>query len=402
MQRDRRFVNAQIAGLHWRIEALCEGAFMSDQGGALPAVGPDVRTSATLPGWAYTDPGLFERERNAIHYRSWHYAGAVEELTQPGDYITAQILDEGVIIVRDQSGALKGFYNVCRHRAHELLRGRGRVRVITCPYHAWTYGTDGQFRAARGAKTMEGFDPAQFALRPIRVEVFARRFVFFNLDLDATPLSEQAGDLAQELETEIVGFEELKLEPEIALAELAANWKVVVDNYLECNHCAVAHPALSDLMEMSTFRVKTGSIWMSHKADLRAEKNKAYPVAPNARSRRAMFWWLWPTTTFNVLPGPEEMSVFSFLPSGRESTLQWGQSFSMPGAHRDEARHAYRTGLLTEEDTRLCESVQRGLRSKGYDSGRFVYDQDGREISEVAVHHFQRLVVAALERQRLS
>jgi phenylpropionate dioxygenase-like ring-hydroxylating dioxygenase large terminal subunit len=135
---------------------------------------------------------------------------------------------------------------------------------------------------------------------------------------------------------------------------------------------------------------------MSHKANLGRPDNAAYPVQSDAANTRTLWWWLWPTTTFNVLPGSAELSVFSFLPTGVSSTLQWGQRFSLPGDQVDSAREKYRNGPLTNEDVALVESVQRGLSSRGYSSGRFVDDGEGREISERATHQFHRLVAEAL------
>ncbi len=356
----------------------------------------DPGHSGTLPGWAYTDQDFFAREREAIHFRSWHYAGCLEELREAGDYVTASILDQSVIVIRDKSGELGGFYNVCQHRAHELLRGRGRARVITCPYHAWSYGTDGHFRGARGMQNLPDFDPRAFALKPIRIEVFAGRFVFFNLDLDAMPLAEQAGGLAEELQREVVGFDRMALVPGTPSGTMKANWKVAVDNYLECYHCSIAHPILSDLLDMKSHFIKTEKIWMSQILDLKANRKISYPVAEDAAVKQGRFWWMWPTTTFNVLPGSPDLSVFSFMPIGVGSTLQIGQCFTMPDVPADLARHSYRNGVLTDEDVVLCESVQRGLASRGYSSGRFMYDPAAGELTEAAVHHFHRMVVTAM------
>src|SRR6202167_280065 len=352
-------------------------------------------SSRTLPGWAFTDQAIFEREREAIHFRSWHYAGTTQELLKPGDYLTARIVDQSIIIIRGQDGELRGFYNVCQHRAHELLQGRGRVHKITCPYHAWTYGTDGRFSGARGTATLKDFNATAFNLKPVRIEVFAKTFIFFNLDPAAVPLHDQAADLAADLEAEVPSFNRLTVAPGLASAEIQANWKVAVDNYLECYHCRNAHPALASLMDLGSFRVDVHPFWMSHKAELGRPDNAAYPVLPNAANTRTLWWWLWPTTTFNVLPGSAELSVFSFFPLGVGSTLQWGQRFGIPGDPVDAKRERYRNGPLTEEDVALVESVQRGLHSRGYSSGRFIDDGDG-EVTERATHQFHRLVAGAL------
>ena len=367
-----------------------------EQAGLNLGITERAATSRTLPGWVYTDQAVFERERAAIHFRSWHYAGTSQELSKPGDYLTARILDQEIIVIRGKDDAIRGFYNVCQHRGHELLRGCGRVPVITCPYHAWTYGVDGRFNGARGTALLPDFQNAAFNLKPVRIEVFAGKLIFFNLDPEATPLSELAADLAADIAAEVPAFERLVVAPGRATADIHANWKVTVDNYLECYHCRTAHPALSSLMDLGSFRVDVHDHWMSHKADLGRPDNAAYPVLPDAANTRTLWWWLWPTTTFNVMPGSAEMSVFSFVPTSVASTLQWGQRFALPGDAVDEPRERYRNGVLTDEDVALVESVQRGLNSRGYGSGRFIDDGEGLEISERATHRFHRLVAQAL------
>ncbi len=359
----------------------------------------DPAHSYTLPGWAYTQSDVFARERDAIFYRGWHYAGPVAALAKPGDYLTAGVIDQEIFVVRGHDGNLRGFYNVCQHRGHELVKGRGNVKVvITCPYHAWAYDPDGSLRTARGAERMPGFDRAEFSLKPVRVEVFADHFVFFNLDRDARPLAEQAGDLAAELRAEIVGFD--RIEPVFERGgQIHCNWKVAVDNYLECYHCGHAHPAFADLVDMKGYRTATGDIWSSQKGEMGRADNSAYAVRRNAPQQRALFWWLWPTTTFNVLPGSPGVGIFNFMPGAPDLTRTTGDRYMVPGerdADEDAARQAYGRDVLGPEDTALCESVHRGLASRGYGQGRFIADAQGTEMSENAVHHFHRLVAAAI------
>jgi len=235
-------------------------------------ISAQAASSRTLPGRVYTDQAVFEREREAIHFRSWHYAGTTQELVKPGDYLTARIVDQSIIVIRGQDGELRGFYNVCQHRAHELLWGRGHVHRITCPYHAWTYGVDGRFSGARGTASLQDFNSTTFNLKPVRIEVFAKKLIFFNLDPEAVPLRDQAADLEADLEAEVPSFDRLTVAPELASAEIQANWKVAVDNYLECYHCRNAHPALASLMDLGSFRVDVHPLWMSHKAELRAAR----------------------------------------------------------------------------------------------------------------------------------
>ncbi len=133
------------------------GQTRASNGQAMTPLHADPAKSHTLPGWAYTDAELFERERTAIFDRGWHYAGPLSALAKAGDYITAGLLDQNIIVIRGKDGELRGFYNVCQHRAHELLKGRGCAKVITCPYHAWSYHADGRLRSARGTENIDRF-----------------------------------------------------------------------------------------------------------------------------------------------------------------------------------------------------------------------------------------------------
>jgi carnitine monooxygenase subunit len=357
---------------------------------------PDPGRSYTLPSRLYTDPAVYAWEQQAIFARSWTYAGHLGALAEPGCYVTCNVADQNILVIRGKDGALRGFYNVCQHRAHELLKGGGRAKVITCPYHAWSYQADGALRTARGAEKLEGFDAAQFCLKTVRVEAFAGKFVFFNLDRDALPLAEQAGDLAAELAAEIVDFAALEPVALAAPSTIRCNWKVAVDNYLECYHCGPAHPAFTDLIAMDDYRTVIHGIWSTQKGGLGRPRNMAYPVGETATSRRGMFWWLWPTTVFNVLPGAPSLNVSTFMPGALDRTDRWGQNFAVPGAGVDEARAAYGRTVLGPEDVGLCESVQRGLASRGYGAGRFNHDPAGGEMTEEGVHHFHRLVAEAL------
>ena len=360
----------------------------------------DPARSYTLPGWAYTEPDVYAREKEAIFYRGWHYAGPLAALKKPGDYLTAGVADQEIFVIRGHDGELRGFYNVCQHRGHELLKGRGNVKVvITCPYHAWAYDPNGALRTARGSEKVPGFDRAEFGLKAVRIETFADHFVFFNLDLDARPLGDQAGDLADELRAHIAGFD--RLTPVLERGgQIRCNWKVAVDNYLECYHCSPAHPAFADMLDMKGYRTVTKDVWSSQKGVLAKADNKAYAVRRNAPEQRGLFWWLWPTTTFNVLPGSPGMGVFNFMPAAPDRTRTTGDRYTVPGEgdpDEDARRQAYGRDVLGPEDWGICESVQRGLASRGYGQGRFIADAEGTEMSENAVHHFHRLVAEAIQ-----
>ncbi len=357
----------------------------------------DAQRSYTLSAAYYTDPAIYEREKEAIFYKTWHCLGHLSQLERPGDYIAATIADQGVFVLRGKDGVLRGFYNVCQHRAHELLQGEGNVKaVITCPYHAWAYDLEGKLRTARNCESLPDFDKADFTLPQIAVEAFCG-FVFVNLDERAASLASQAGDLAEDLRARIPYLDELKPVRAVCFGDsrMAAGWKVVVDNFLECYHCTPAHPAFADMIAMESYRMETFGLWSRQLGGDIKPDNEAYRIDPAENDQSAAFWYLWPTTTINLLPGHREVAMLSVRPHDHQSAAFVGQIYA-PDGRIDEARLDYLNQVLGPEDQSLCESVQRGLRSKGYDQGRIVVDETRSGISEHAIHHFHRLVQQAL------
>jgi choline monooxygenase len=227
--------------------------------------------------------------------------------------------------------------------------------------------------------------------------------VFVNLDQDAEPLSEVTGGVEKALREDAPFIDELRPIESWSFSTstvMAANWKVVVDNFLECYHCQKAHPDFCDLFDMDAYETEIGRWWSVQRGPKVRGENSAYPVAGEEQVQRGMFWFVWPTTTINMLPGVANLTVMSILPHGLDRASFSGHRYALPGAEADRDRMRYMNEVLVVEDQDLCESVQRGLRSRSYNQGRFIYSPDGRGVSEHAVHHFHRLVHEALEEGR--
>ncbi len=355
----------------------------------------DPERSYTIPASYYIDPAIYEREKRSIFYRSWNFACHVTQVAEPGSYATMKVADQNIVVMRSDKGQLGAFHNVCSHRAHELLQGCGKAKLITCPYHAWTYHTDGRLRTAAGQKNVAGFETKEFGLKRVQVEEYAG-FVYVNLDPEAKSLRSQAGALEQEV---------LKFCPEVGALkhahrltyELKANWKNVVDNFLECYHCSVAHPAFVDLVDIKNYRTKTHGIYSSHISPPGRCNNTAYQV-PAGEERDFSAWWTWPNVTFNVFPGPPNMTVLHIMPTGPETTLEHFEFYTATGSLAESEQDAVRyiDEVLQVEDIGLVESVQRGLHSLGYTQGRIMVDKDRGFMSEHGLHHFHSLVLDAL------
>ena len=365
-----------------------------------PADRPFTRNpgeSFTMPARMYHDRDVFQAEKAAIFYRSWIYVGHVSQLAEAGQFLTARISDQNVFVVRDREGALKGFFNVCMHRGHELLEGCGKTNLIRCPYHAWAYDLDGSLKAARNSENVEGFDKSAFSLRPVRVEVFCG-LVMVNLDPDATSFSEQSQDLEAEIRSYVPSVDDLAFAQRDTY-DVAANWKVLIDNFLECYHCHCAHKDFVDLVDMDSYRTVTKGIYSTQVAEApRTTKANAYTFEPGEVDFGYAGWFVWPNISIWAYPGEPNLSVLQMNPTAPERCIEF-QDWFVPGGKPTKQlmdAMAYQKDVLQPEDIGLCESVQRGLHSLAYNQGRFIVDRGRTELSEHAVHHFQALVMEAL------
>ena len=358
---------------------------------------PDPARSLSLRSAAYTEPRWLELELRAVFGRTWQWICHVEKLRAPGSYVSATVAGMPVAVVRDRSGRLRAFYNVCKHRAHELLSGSGTARTIVCPYHAWVYDLDGTLRHARRADRMPTFDRAGICLDQVQVAEFGG-FVFVNLDPAAAPLAVQAPDLAAELALWAPDVAGLTFAKRLTY-DVRTNWKNVVDNFLECYHCHVAHREFVSLVDMDTYEVRTHGIWSSHFAEAGKGENPAYDVA-GASVRQHAVWWLWPNTCLLRYPGRGNIMVFQVVPAGPDRTLEtWDFFFETDRLQAAEVEAVrYVDEVLQVQDIALVESVQRGMATPAFDQGRFVHDPAGSGLSEHGVHHFHGLLLRAYER----
>lgn len=368
--------------------------------GLMPGDAPfraDPANSFTLPARFYHDTAIWELEKAAIFYRSWFYAGHASQVAEPGNFLTVRIHEQNVFVARTRQGDLRAFYNVCPHRGHELVSGTGRKTIITCPYHAWAFDFDGTLKSARNTEALPGFRREDFALKPVRVEVFCG-LVLVNLDRDATPFAEQMGDLEREIRHYVPAVDELQFAQRDTY-DAACNWKVMIDNFLECYHCHPAHKDFVDLVDMPSYRSVACGLYSSHcSGKARSETNKAYAFKKGDVDFGYAGWYVWPNFTIWAYPGEANLSVLQMNPTGPERCIEYQDWFVKDGRITEQLKDAidYQIDVLQPEDIALCESVQRGLKSSGYNQGRFVVDAERTELSEHAVHHFQKLVADAL------
>jgi choline monooxygenase len=339
-----------------------------------------------LPWSWYSDPEVLRREQERIFRRAWQYACPAELVAEPGAYCAGRVGDVPVVVVRDRDTTLRAFLNVCRHRGSVVADGNGRRETLQCRYHAWTYGLDGALRAAPRAELEAALDADALGLLPLAVEAWGP-LVFVNPDPGAAPLAESLAPVVEPLSRELY-LESLRFRRRTEF-ELACNWKVAVENYLECYHCPVAHPGFSAVVDVSpqAYRLDTHERSSSQFGPLRRGRD------PRTRSvGEGQFHWLWPVTKLYALPGPQNLAAGPLRPLAPERTAGFLDYFFEDGTEAAEVEELLAfDDQVGREDRALVESVQEGLRSGLLDEGHLL------PASERLLVHFQRLVREALE-----
>ena len=203
----------------------------------------DVTPLRSLDARYYIDPSIFDLETGGLFAQSWQFAGHASQLQKAGDFFTFEVAGESLFCVMDRDGSIKAFYNVCQHRAHQLVSGTGSAKLITCPYHAWTYELSGQLRAGPNVKSVAGFRREDICLSSVQVENFCG-FLFVNLDPQAAPMDDWFPGVRDALQAHVPQIDRLQPLEWVEIPE-ACNWKVSVENYSECYHCALNHKTFS-------------------------------------------------------------------------------------------------------------------------------------------------------------
>jgi len=342
----------------------------------------------TLPYAWYTDPEILRREQERIFRSSWQYVGHTGQLAQPG-YFACELGRTPVVVTRDRDGVIRGFLNVCRHRGFPLAEGEACRETLQCPYHAWTYGLDGRLRAAPRSEEEPAFPRDELELVPVAVGTWGP-FVFANAGPEPEPLEQALGSMPAQVA-------ELGLDVEALVhhsrweSELAANWKIVCENFLECYHCQVAHPGFAEAIDVSAQAYALGA--EGRLATQRGPLREGGPATLDLSGElpRSQFHFLWPNLTVNILPGRPNISIGPVVPRGPERTYRFLDYFFGPDVEPEwiDDLLAF-DGQVGREDRALVEGVQRGAGSGALERGVLL----GR--SEQLIGHFQALTRAAL------
>jgi phenylpropionate dioxygenase-like ring-hydroxylating dioxygenase large terminal subunit len=331
---------------------------------------------------------VLARERELLFAHAWQYAGHAGQLAEPGSYFTLRVGDVPLVVVRDREGELRAFVNVCRHRGAEVVSGEGPCTTLQCHYHAWTYALDGTLRAAPRASAEE-LDRDALGLRAAALDTWGP-FVFVHADA-APPrsLADMLGPLPDLVARGGLDVDALAFHHRSQYA-LQANWKVAVENFLECYHCAVAHPGFSDVIDVDeqAYRLESHPTFASHYARVRERPRGSHY---DAAGLDGQFHLVWPALKINVMPGRANLSIGPLTPVSPARTEGVLDYFF---ADEDPAWIADYMALDDEvgaEDRVLVESVQRGMASGVFEHGELLLP------SEDLIAAFQRWVADGLQ-----
>jgi Rieske 2Fe-2S family protein len=339
----------------------------------------------TLPAAAYASQQVFEWEVETLFEGSWMCVGRTADLAlaSAGDQVAVQAGRQSFVLVRGDDGTLRAFHNICRHRGHELLSvGESRhQRGIKCAYHAWVYGLEGDCRATPRFD-MDGLDKGAFGLVEARLEEW-HGWLFLNASGSAPSFDEHIGNLDLVVDGYSPAALRLGARHEY---ELAANWKIAIENYLECYHCSEIHPELCKVTppesDISYSERSTGN-WVGGPMELRdhaetmslsgESKGVAIPTLPEERRRIVGYAALLPNLL--ISPHPDYVMTHRLVPLAADRTwieCSWyfpAEAFERPGFSADYAAEFW--DITNREDWAACESVQRNVTSPGYRQGPF-------------------------------
>jgi glycine betaine catabolism A len=336
----------------------------------------------TLAGHEYCSADVFELERRRLFQGTWFCIGRAEDAPHPGSFVVADVAGESVVVIHGDDGTLRAFLNVCRHRGSRLCEGEGTVRAIRCPYHAWSYGLDGRLLATPNVRREEALDRGRLGLVPVALDVWDG-FVWVAVAPGAPPLLEHltrwASDDPFQWSRYAVGSLVVGARREY---DVAANWKLLIENYNECLHCPTVHPELTKLVpvyrhgevEEEPAQTGSGNRLADGVTSFTPRGSSELPRLPGLDRRdHGMFYGLTVLPNLIVNYHSDTVSTFLLLPERADRTRVVCHYLFAPEVARAEGfdtsevvdfRHR-----LALEDWAVCERAQRGAGSRGYAEG---------------------------------
>jgi len=352
--------------------------------------------ASTIPSSWYTHERVFELEKQTVFSHSWQFAARIGQLNKVGDYVTSEIAGEPIVVVRGGDNKLRAFFNVCRHHAAAVMAEReGHANQMRCPYHGWTYSLEGELKGTPDFSGVCDFDRANNGLIPVEIGTW-EKWVFVKLE---------AGRVRQQNESsiglgEFLGIDLIDQCQKLNLGELHwvarrgytlnCNWKVFIDNYLDGGyHVPHLHKGLDSVLEYSNYGIENGEHFCLQSSPM--AHGDSDDVNAVRTGQRALYYWLYPNFMMNWYEGMLDTNFVRPLAVDRTEVIFdfYFADVSASALERNLASIEV-SDRIQQEDLDICESVQRGLRSRAYKAGRLSVRREAGE------HLFHRLLHADL------
>lgn len=339
-----------------------------------------LNNASTPPSAWYTNNEIFDLEFNSVFSQNWLVAARIEQLQNDGDYVATEIAGQPIVLTK--SNEINAFYNVCQHHAAQVMAtGSGCTKLMTCPYHGWGYKLDGSLFSTPKFDCVENFDKSHHGLKPIRVQTWLK-WVFVCFDEDTPKLNTFLGSLTEQIEN--LNIEHLTFYKR-ASYEMHCNWKVYVDNYLDGGyHVQFLHKGLSSALDNRQYKIEITDRFCLQSCPTKERENEFSQV----RKGMARYYWQYPNLMLNLYDGILGTMIVEPLAVDKCRVIF---DYYFDDEHpniTDEFKHHSVTvaDKVQEEDADVCMSVQQGLNSRGYETGRLSVEKEAGE------HLFHRLL----------
>jgi choline monooxygenase len=346
--------------------------------------------ASTIPAPWYVDPRIAELERDNVFGKTWQLVGRTGHVQTPGQFLSASVAGEPIVVVRGNDGVLRAFYNVCRHHAAAVVtQPCGQASLLHCPYHGWNYGLDGSLKGMPEFEGVENFERSQNGLVPIRVETW-ECFVFVNLDDHAVPLTDFLGGLVQRVAP--LGISQLHYFDRRTY-NIACNWKVFVDNYLDGGyHVPHLHKGLNSVLDYKQYTIENEDRYCLQSSPMVAS-DEDVAMGSTRKGDRARYFWQHPNLMINCYAGYMDTNLVIPIDADHCRVIFDFYFADVSEAGREYNEQSVNVGnRVQEEDLGICEDVQRGLKSRAYRAGRLSVRREAGE------QLFHRLLAADLKR----
>tara|TARA_B000000475_G_scaffold57422_1_gene45356 strand:- start:45 stop:1097 length:1053 start_codon:yes stop_codon:yes gene_type:complete len=337
-----------------------------------------LESEITIPSKWYYENEFLDQEKREIFLKEWQLVGSHSQIKNPGDVLVAEIANNPIIVSRQKDNTLKGFYNVCQHRGGPLAYENCSLSKLQCKYHGWVYDLNGNLKSARGFKKSE-LKVEDYDLTPVNIAEWMGQ-VFVNLSSNPVDLGSQIDEIKTLVSP--IDFSNYAFKFRESY-EINCNWKVYMDNFLEGFHIPFVHPELNKVIDYKSYKTEIYDRFSLQWCPLDSELSP-YGKSPTPEENKAFYFTIFPNIILNIAPGRLQTNIVE--PKGSKScVVHFDYHFDNPEETNIE-QDAEFSEIVQQEDILICESVQKGLESNGYDQGKF------SPLHEQGVLHFQSLI----------